>query len=153
MGERLKELSNMAQGTDQKIKSQRGGSVDIFVENRVKWPHEFVLSVPLKERVSYNNLTILQWVAGFCRIMKEEKDLGVREHMLDYMISLLDDAQDFSWQAAKASHTILLCLMEQGKISDWRQVDFCEFGSINIFISKYLFYFHLPFYRHDCSKN
>ena len=65
--ERLKELSNMAQGTDQKIKSQRGGPVDIFVKNRVKWPHEFVLSGPSKERVSYNNLTVLQWVTGFCR--------------------------------------------------------------------------------------
>ena len=121
--ERLKELSNMAQGTDQKIKSQRGGPVDIFVKNRVKWPHEFVLSGPSKERVSYNNLTVLQWVTGFCRTMKEEKDLGVREHMLDYVISLLDDAQDFSWQAAKASHAVLLCRMEQGEISDWGQVD------------------------------
>ena len=65
----------------------------------------------------------MQWVAGFCRTMKEEKDLGVREHMLDYMIALLDDAQDFSWQAAKASHAVLLCRMEQGEISDWGQVD------------------------------
>ena len=102
----------MAQGTDKKIKSQRGGPVDIFVKNRVKWPHEFVLSGPSKERVSYNNLTVLQWVAGFCRTVKEEKDLGIREHMLDYIISLLDDAQDFSWQAAKASHAVLLCRME-----------------------------------------
>ena len=113
----------MAQGTDQKIKSQRGGPVDTFVKNRVKWPHEFVLSGPSKERVSYNNLTVLQWVARFCRTMKEEKDLLVREHMLDYMMSLLDDAQDFSWQAAKASHAVLLCRMEQGEISDWGQVD------------------------------
>ena len=114
--ERLKGLSNMAQGTNQKVKSQRGGPVD-------KWPHEFVLSGPSKERVSYNNLTVLQWVAGFCRTMREEKDLGVREHMLDYVISLLDDAQDFSWQAAKASHAILLCRMEQRELSDWGQVE------------------------------
>ena len=121
--ERLKELSNMAQGTDQKIKSQRGDPVDIFVKNRVKWPHEFVLSGPSKERVFYNNLTVLQWVAGFCQTTMEEKDLGVKEHMLDYVIALLDDAQDFSWQAAKASHTVLLCGMEQGETSDWGQVD------------------------------
>ena len=81
---RLKGLSNITQGTDQKVKSQRGGSVDIFVKNRVKWPHEFVLAGPSQERVSYNNLTALQWAAGFCHTMKEEKDLGVREHMLDY---------------------------------------------------------------------
>ena len=65
----------------------------------------------------------MQWVAGFCRRLKEERDLGIREHMLDYTITLLDDAQDFSWQVAKASHTVLLCRMEQGEISDWGQVD------------------------------
>ena len=39
------------------------------------------------------------------------------------MISLLDDAQDLSQQAAKASHAVLLCRMEQGEISDWTQVE------------------------------
>ena len=93
--EKLKELSNIAQGTDQKINSQRRGPVDIFVENRVKWPHELVLTGPSKERVCYINLTVLQWVAGFCHTMKEEKDLSINEHMLNCMISLLDDAQNF----------------------------------------------------------
>ena len=123
VAERLKELSSLSQGTETKIKSQRGGPVDIFVKNRVKWPHEFVLAGPSKERVSYNNLTMLQWVAGFCRTMKEEHDMSFREHMLDYMICLLDDAQDFSWQAAKASHAVHLCRMEQGEIADWSQVE------------------------------
>ena len=39
------------------------------------------------------------------------------------MICLVDDAQDFSWQAAKASHAVLLCHMEQEEIVDWTQVD------------------------------
>ena len=63
--ERLKEFSNMAQGTDQNIKSQSCSPVDIFVKNQVKWPHEFVLSGSSKERVSCNNPTLLQWVACF----------------------------------------------------------------------------------------
>ena len=82
-----------------------------------------MLSGPSKERVSYNNLTMLQWVAGVCQTMREEHDMSVREHMLDYMISLLDNAKDFSWQAAKASHAVLLCQMDHWKISDWTQVD------------------------------
>ena len=51
----LRQLAdNSKPGTD-KIKSQReGGSVDVFVGNRVKWPHEFVLSSQNKHRVSYN---------------------------------------------------------------------------------------------------
>ena len=39
--------------------------------------------------------------------------------MLDYLIALLDDLNDFSWQAAKASHTVLLCHMEQGEVTGW----------------------------------
>ena len=37
-----------------------------------------------------------------------------KEAMLSYLISLLDDANDFSWSAAKACHAELLCHMEQG---------------------------------------
>ena len=40
--------------------------------------------------------------------------------MLDYLISLMDDANDFSCTSVKASHGVLLCRMEQGKIKDFR---------------------------------
>ena len=43
--------------------------------------------------------------------------------MLDYLVSLMDDATDFSWDAAKASHAVLLCRMEQGEIQDYSQID------------------------------
>ena len=43
--------------------------------------------------------------------------------MLDYMISLFDDANDFSWNAAKASHAVLLCRMEQGEVKDYSQTE------------------------------
>ena len=43
--------------------------------------------------------------------------------MLDYLISLFDDANDFSWDAAKASHTVLLCRMEQGEVKDYSQTE------------------------------
>ena len=42
-----------------------------------------------------------------------------KEHMLDYVINRLDDATDFSWASAKASHVVLLCRMEQGEIAGW----------------------------------
>ena len=119
--QRLEELTRLnATGTDTKIKSQRGG-VDIFVKNRVRWPHEHVLSGSNKERISYDQLTILQWVTGFCRTIKEEQNSKLKEHMLDYMIALLEDAQDFSWGATKASHAVLLCRMEQGEIRNFSE--------------------------------
>ena len=76
-----------------------------------------------KERVSYDNLTAVQWMAGFCHTMKDEQNLLMRDHMLDYVISLLKDASDFSWGAAKASHAVLLCRMEQGKIKNFSKTE------------------------------
>ena len=40
-----------------------------------------------------------------------------------YLIALLDDSNDFSWQAAKASHAVLLCRMEQGEVISWSETD------------------------------
>ena len=110
---RLKQLSEQAAPGTDKIKSQRGGSVEVFVKNRVKWPHEFVLSGQNKDRLSYNQLSPIQWVPGFCRTMQEESSIQNRDFMLDYLINLLEDTTDFSWASAKASHAGLLCRMEQ----------------------------------------
>ena len=55
--------------------------------------------------------------------MKEETNLENKEHMLDYLIQLLEDANDFSWDAAKASHAVLLCRMEQGDVKNYMQVE------------------------------
>ena len=96
----------------------------MFILNqRVKWPHEFVLARTSKDRLNYNQLNITQWMVGFCRIMRDEENLQTRGHMLDYLIALLDDSNDFSWQAAKASHAVLLCRMEQGEIASWTETE------------------------------
>ena len=43
--------------------------------------------------------------------------------MLDYLISLLDDLNDFFCSWAKASHAVLLCHIEQGEIKDFNETD------------------------------
>ena len=64
--DRLRELSGIdKKGTDQKIKNQRGRSVDIFVKERVKWPHEYVLAGNTKDRITYKQLNITQFMGGF----------------------------------------------------------------------------------------
>ena len=91
----LKELAEIEK-TGTKQQSLRGGPVEILVPNRVKWPHEYILSGSHKERISYDHLSITQWVAGFCRIMREEQNADTQKSMLDYLISLMDDTNDFS---------------------------------------------------------
>ena len=45
----------------------------MYVKQRMKWPHEYVLAGNTKDCVNYNQLNITQWMAGFCRIMREGK--------------------------------------------------------------------------------
>ena len=71
-----------------KIKSQRGGSVDVFVTNRVKWPHEYVLSGQTKDRITYNQLSSIQWMTGFCRTIREESDLKIIKSLCLIMLSI-----------------------------------------------------------------
>ena len=85
--------------------------------------HEFVLSGQSKDMVTYNQLFPVQRMAGFCQTMREESDIKVQEHMIDYVIDLLDDATDFSWSLAKASPAVLLCRIEQGEIKSWLETD------------------------------
>ena len=72
-----------------------------------------------KKRVSYDQLTMGQWMAGFCHTMRDKSDLKHGSCMLDYVIALLDESNNFSWSATKSSHAVLLCHMKQGEISDF----------------------------------
>ena len=68
-----------------------------------------------KECVTYDQLNLTQWVAGFGRTMRDESDPIIKQHMIEYLIVLMDDANYFSWTSAKSSHGH----MEQGKVKDF----------------------------------
>ena len=101
---RIKHLTDLNESG--KLKSQRGGNDTVFVKRQVPWPQNFVLGGNNKSRISYDNLSWCQWVLGFA--------------MLDYLSEIMEDANDFSWQSAKASHAVLLCRMEEGKV-EWSE--------------------------------
>ena len=113
---RLKHLAELNEAG--KLKSQRGGSDTVWVKKQVPWPQNFILGGSNKSRMSYDNLSWCQWVSGFAMIAREENNLEVKNAMLDYLSEIMEDANDFSWQSAKASHAVLLCRMEEGKV-DW----------------------------------
>ena len=99
------------------FKSQRGGTDTVWVKQQVPWRQNFILGGPNKGRVNYDGLGIYQWVSGFCQIVKEELIPDNKHAMLDYIFDLMDDAHDFGWNPAKASHAVLLCRMEEGKVA------------------------------------
>ena len=73
-----------------------------------------------KSRISYDALNWCQWVSSLATIAREEKNLDVKNAMLEYLSEIMEDANDFSWQSAKASHAVLLCRMEEGKV-EWHE--------------------------------
>ena len=66
-----------------KLKSQRGGSETVFVKREVPWPQNFILGGSTKSRVSYDSLSISQWVSGFATIIKDEENAQVKQNMLE----------------------------------------------------------------------
>ena len=69
----------------------------MYIKTRVRWPYEFILAGTNKERVTYNQLSTVQWVTGFCQTMRDQNDIQIRELMYHYLINLLEDANDFAW--------------------------------------------------------
>ena len=105
-----------------KYKSKRGGNVDVSVKNKVLWPHEAILGGFNRQRVTYDQLSLTQWVQGFCKNILEEKSSHRRDTMVSYLGDLMEDATDFTWQGAKAAHAVLMCEMERGSVK-WEDTD------------------------------
>ena len=101
----------------QKLKSKRGGPVDVIVQKKVSWLHEHILGGQNRQRLTYDQITMPQFVQGFVKNILDEKSQENRDHMLQYLGDIMEDAFDFSWQSAKASHAVLLCEMERGKVT------------------------------------
>ena len=121
--QRLKQLQNdniSKSGKCDKFQSKRGGNVDCMVKHKVAWPQDSVLDGQSRQRVTYDQLSLTQWVQGFARNIIEEKSQDTRNHMLYYLADIMSDATDFSWQNAKAAHAVLLCDMERVAVS-WRE--------------------------------
>ena len=113
--DRIKELQAIhPQG---KFKSQRGGSDTYWCKKEVPWPQNHILSGTSKSRVTYDNLSMAQWVSGFCAIIKDENNVETKNNMLSYVVDLMEDCHDFGWQSAKGAHAVVLCHMEENKVN------------------------------------
>ena len=86
--------------------------------NKVTWPHEYILGGLRGQHVTFDQLNLTQFVNGFVKGVLDERDESVREKMLYHLCDLMENANDFSWASAKASHAVLLCEMERGTV-DW----------------------------------
>ena len=120
--QRLLKLNELAtSGMPLKIKSQRGGLTCLLGVELDDHKSLYCLAHKKKGFLRpVDNFPVGCWLL---LLHEREKNFKMRQHMLDYLISLLDDSQGFSWSAAKASHAVLLCRMEQGEIEDYSKID------------------------------
>ena len=95
-----------------------GGPVDVVVNKNVAWPHEHILGGLNRQRVTYDQLTLTQFIQGFVKTIIDASDRECKDRMLHYLGDIMEDATDFSWSSAKSAHTVLLCEMERGSV-DW----------------------------------
>ena len=84
-----------------KYKSKRGGSVEVSVKQKVSWPHVPILGGTQRQRVSYDQLSLTQWVQGFCKNVLDEESNERRQIMISYMSDLMEDATDLSCKGLK----------------------------------------------------
>ena len=89
------------------------------------WPHEHVLRGSSWQQLAYDQISLTQFIQGFVKNVLDEESNVNRECMLQYLGDLMEDATDFSWQNAKASHAVLLCEMERGRVTwgDMTRID------------------------------
>ena len=68
--ERLKQLQDASiskSGISDKFKSKRGGNIDCMVKHKVAWPQDSVLGGQSRQRVTYDQWGLTQWVQGFAK--------------------------------------------------------------------------------------
>ena len=68
-----------------------------MVKNKIAWPQDTVLGGQSHQRVTYDQLSLTQWVQGFAKNIIEENCQDTREHMLYYLADIMSDTTDFSW--------------------------------------------------------
>ena len=80
-----------------------------------------ILGGPHRRRLTYDQMSLTQFVQGFSKNILEEKEERIRESMVRYLSELMEDT-DFSWSNTKAAPAVILCDMERG-ILQWGDTD------------------------------
>ena len=70
----------------------------------------------------YDQLTLSQWVQGFCKNSIEESDLGEQNQMITDMEYLMQVTADFGWPRAKVTYSGLCCELERITVT-WCDTD------------------------------
>ena len=51
--------------------------MDVVIKHKMAWPHEAILRSTNRTRITYDQLTLSQWVPGFCCNILDKQDNGM----------------------------------------------------------------------------
>ena len=107
-------------GSKSLSKSGRVKTSDDRITRDVDWPHFHVHTITngTSTPAEYEKLSMAQFFQGFALSLKKEQDPTIREHMLDHMANLGEDASTSPWPVVRACHALILQKMELGLL-DW----------------------------------
>ena len=91
------------------FKSQRGVLEQVTVKCKIMY-----LQRALKAG-SHMTVSIFHGSSAFAILLKMK--LTFRLKIIDYTSELMEDARELGWVSAKGTHVVLLCSMEESKVS------------------------------------
>ena len=108
----------------------RGNDLSSNDDNRRKkvditWPQNCVYVGPERNTVTYNELTLSQFTAGFLNSVLVETNALYRSNMIVYMAHLFQSINDIGFVSAKGAHHVLLKQMEEGLVT-WGDLHACN---------------------------
>ena len=80
-----------------------------------------MLSGSSNSSVSYDQLNPFTFIVGFVSQIRDEKDIEIKNAMLEYLRDLYEDTNDFSFHAAKNCHAAACSRMEEHRL-DWLDI-------------------------------
>lgn len=141
------EISDSLEGihhsqSSQKIKSGKVNKcADIQVKKTQLWPHSFVPSQLCKQsEIEYNDLSMTQFVAGYCAIISHLFTTGTRDSLAEikrrvvHLKSLMCFAHVYQWTCILNIHQEVLIDIERGNRS-WND-SFSDIESLNLLLDR-----------------
>ena len=66
-----------------------------MVQHKVAWPHEHILGGHNRQRLTYDQISMPQFVQDFVKNMLDKSNLEYSKHMLLYFFDIMEDESDF----------------------------------------------------------
>ena len=129
--------SDLTQGKSTK-KSGRFYTVDVVTAPaHLRWPNEGFQGVHGRKRLSYDDLTLPQWVSGQLSNIYNIQDPSTVKHALLQLIMATKDASSLPWPTVRDAWAVSMHAVEEGRLSwdDTNQWSFNRLGASQIALS------------------